>query len=220
MVTGFAKIDHHRNLRIGLPEVIYAAGKTPAQVAEIFKRMAAWGGNVLATRANEETANAVLAATPTAKCHKIARLLSSHQSERAFSGRIAVLSAGTSDLPVAEEAAIAAETMGARVDRIYDVGVAGLHRRHDPASGCGDSSRSQQWSGCCRENCHGARCNRKKLKHPHESPVCAAAGQDIPGFSGVKRQGIRIGLAQDACILARIARRLRAKSANLDSCSV
>ena len=126
--TGFAKIDHHRSLRIGLPEVIYAAGKTPGQVGEIFFRMAAMGGDVLATRADEAAFAAVKALVPEAQYHAVARIIALRQGEREVTGSLAVLCAGTSDLPVAEEAAVTADAMGAEVQRIYDVGVAGLHR--------------------------------------------------------------------------------------------
>jgi pyridinium-3,5-biscarboxylic acid mononucleotide synthase len=126
---GFAKIDHHRALRTGMPEVIYAAGKTDEQVAAIFSRMAASGANVLATRATPSAAAAVLASHPKATHHPIARTISLRQQpENASAGSIAVLCAGTSDLPVAEEAAVTAEVMGHEVVRIHDVGVAGLHR--------------------------------------------------------------------------------------------
>ena len=128
--AGFAKIDHHRRLRTGLPEVIYAAGKTPAQVGEIFFRMAAMGGDVLATRADEAAYAAVKALVPEAQYHPVARIVELRQAPSAnhSTGSLAVLCAGTSDLPVAEEAAVTAEVMGADVRRIYDVGVAGLHR--------------------------------------------------------------------------------------------
>ncbi len=123
------RIDHHRALRTGLPEVIYAAGKTPAQTAEIFARMAAAGSDVLATRAQPETAAAVLAQTPAAVHHQQARAITLRQSTAAGTcGHIAVLCAGTSDLPIAEEAAVTAELFNTRVTRLYDVGVAGLHR--------------------------------------------------------------------------------------------
>ena len=125
---GFARIDHHRPLRHGLPEVIYAAGKTPAQTAEIFARMAASGVDVLATRADVETAGAVLAAVPAAIYHCVARALTLRQSPDLDRGHIAIVCAGTSDLPVAEEAAVTAEIFGVRVTRLYDVGVAGVHR--------------------------------------------------------------------------------------------
>ncbi|GGG74417.1 nickel pincer cofactor biosynthesis protein LarB [Edaphobacter dinghuensis] len=125
----YAKIDHHRSLRNGLPEVIYAAGKSPEHTSEIFARMAATGIDVLATRADEATAAAVLAATPTAKYHQQARAITLRQSPPAAPhGHVAVLCAGTSDLPAAEEAAITAELFGAKVTRLYDVGVAGIHR--------------------------------------------------------------------------------------------
>jgi pyridinium-3,5-biscarboxylic acid mononucleotide synthase len=128
--AGFAKIDHHRQLRTGLPEVIYAAGKTAAQVGEIFFRMAAMGGAVLATRADDAAFAAVQALVPQATYHAMARVIEckSANPPKEAHGALAVLCAGTSDLPVAEEAAVTAEAMGVGVRRIYDVGVAGLHR--------------------------------------------------------------------------------------------
>ena len=128
--AGFAKIDHHRRLRTGLPEVIYAAGKTAAQVGEIFFRMAAMGGDVLATRADEAVFAAVKELVPEAQYYPVARIIALRQTPPAggTKGSLAVLCAGTSDLPVAEEAAVTAEVMGSEVRRIYDVGVAGLHR--------------------------------------------------------------------------------------------
>jgi NCAIR mutase (PurE)-related protein len=127
---GHTRVDHHRSLRSGLPEVIYAAGKTPEQTVAIFTSLAASGVDVLATRASAETAQAVLAAHPAATHNLTARTVSLRQQEAAAEtrGHIAVLCAGTSDLPAAEEAAVTAETFGARVTRLYDVGVAGLHR--------------------------------------------------------------------------------------------
>jgi pyridinium-3,5-biscarboxylic acid mononucleotide synthase len=126
---GFAKVDHHRALRTGMPEVIFSAGKTPEQVAAIFARMAAAGGNVLATRANRETFDAVAAAEPRAVYHVAARAITLAQTEPPQGrGTIAVVCAGTSDLPVAEEAAITARIMGNTVELIADVGVAGIHR--------------------------------------------------------------------------------------------
>jgi NCAIR mutase (PurE)-related protein len=125
----FAKIDHHRPLRTGLPEVIYGEGKTDAQVVEIFERMAVAGGNVLATRVAPSAAAAVVAQFPAASHHAIARTVVLRQEERpARPGLLAILAAGTSDLPVAEEAAVTAELMGNTIQRVYDVGVAGLHR--------------------------------------------------------------------------------------------
>lgn len=126
---GFAKIDHHRALRTGMPEVIYAAGKTDDQVVAIFDRMAQSGANVLATRVAPSAAEAVVAAHPAASHHRIARTVSLRQDDAPLlSGAIAILCAGTSDLPVAEEAAVTAELMGHQIARIHDVGVAGLHR--------------------------------------------------------------------------------------------
>ncbi len=127
--VGIAKIDHHRKLRLGLPEVIYAAGKTPADTAEIFARMSAHGGNVLATRATQEHAAAVQARVPAASYRERARTISLMQDTTEHGkGVIAVLCAGTSDLGAAEEAAETALVMGNRVELVSDVGVAGLHR--------------------------------------------------------------------------------------------
>lgn len=126
---GHARVDHHRSLRSGLPEVVYAAGKTPEQTAAIFNALAADGVDVLATRADAATADAVGACCPQAVYNATARTLSLRQSAATKeAGHVAVLCAGTSDLPVAEEAAVTAETFGARVTRLYDVGVAGVHR--------------------------------------------------------------------------------------------
>jgi NCAIR mutase (PurE)-related protein len=126
---GFAKLDHHRSLRHGMPEVIYAAGKTPAETAEIFARMAEHGGNVLATRCTPEHAHAVLGATPTAEYNERARTIALVQdAKEQGKGVVAILCAGTSDLPVAEEAAVTARVMGNRIELACDVGVAGLHR--------------------------------------------------------------------------------------------
>lgn len=134
---GFAKLDHHRALRTGMPEVIYAEHKTAEQVAAIFARMAAAGGNVLATRASREMYEAVCAAisaerderAPRAEFHASARAITLTQSAAApGKGTIGVVCAGTSDLPIAEEAAITARLMGNAVELIVDVGVAGIHR--------------------------------------------------------------------------------------------
>jgi len=126
---GFAKLDHHRALRTGMPEVIFAAGKTSLQVATIFDRMAKAGGNVLATRASAEAFEAVKAVEPRAVYHQSARAITLQQAEPVpGKGTVAVVCAGTSDLPVAEEAVITAQLMGNTVDLIADVGVAGIHR--------------------------------------------------------------------------------------------
>jgi hypothetical protein len=125
---GFAKLDHHRSLRSGMPEVVFAAGKTPQQVADIFVRLAASGVSVLATRASQEHLTAVHAAVPEAQHHELARCIALAQNAPPKQGRVTVICAGTSDLPIAEEAAVTAEIFGAEVTRITDVGVAGLHR--------------------------------------------------------------------------------------------
>jgi len=126
---GHTRIDHHRSLRAGLPEVIYSRGKSPEQTAAIFTRLAASGVDVLATHADHAAADLVLAQHPDAQYHALPQLITLRQSSPADTGgRIAVLCAGTSDLPVAEEAAVSAETFGVEVTRLYDVGVAGLHR--------------------------------------------------------------------------------------------
>jgi NCAIR mutase (PurE)-related protein len=126
---GHSRVDHHRSLRTGLPEVIYAAGKTPQQVVDIFSSLAADGVDVLATRANEATASAVLKLYPIAVYNATARTITLRQTGATETlGQIAIVCAGTSDLPVAEEAAVTAEVFGTQVTRIYDVGVAGIHR--------------------------------------------------------------------------------------------
>jgi NCAIR mutase (PurE)-related protein len=125
---GFAKLDHHRSLRSGMPEVVFAAGKTPEQVAAIFARLAASGVSVLATRASDEHFAAVRALTPAAVHHALACCIALEQDQPPTQGNVVVICAGTSDLPVAEEAAITAELFGANVTRITDVGVAGLQR--------------------------------------------------------------------------------------------
>jgi hypothetical protein len=126
--AGFAKVDHHRSLRTGLPEVIFAQGKTPAQVAEIFSRLAASGVSVLATRADADAFAAVQAQIPAAIYNEVARTITLASATIKPAGKIAVVCAGTSDIPVAEEAAVTAELFGCTVDRIHDVGVAGIHR--------------------------------------------------------------------------------------------
>src|SRR5205807_3973593 len=126
---GFAKVDHHRKLRTGMPEVIFSRGKTPQQVAAIFKRLAAKGGNVLATRADEDHFRAVKKALRRAEYREQAQAIILRQDDTVYGkGKIAVISAGTSDIPVAEEAVVTAEIMGNDVSHLYDVGVAGIHR--------------------------------------------------------------------------------------------
>lgn len=126
---GFAKIDHHRRLRAGMPEVIFSRGKTPAQVAQIFKHMSAQGGNVLATKADAQHFRAVKKAVRKAEYRELAQAITLKQDKTIYGkGTVVVISAGTSDIPVAEEALCTAEIMGNHVAHLYDVGVAGIHR--------------------------------------------------------------------------------------------
>jgi NCAIR mutase (PurE)-related protein len=126
---GFAKVDHHRALRVGMPEVIFGQGKRPADLAQIFARLARHGGNILATRASEEQFDAVRCKIPQAEYRPLARAITLQRDRKRYGkGRIAVVSAGTSDIPVAEEALVTAEIMGNEVQHFYDVGVAGIHR--------------------------------------------------------------------------------------------
>lgn len=126
---GFAKIDHHRHLRKGYPETIFCAGKTPEQVTAIAGHMRAHGSNVLGTRCSPETAAAVLAAHPEAVYHETARCITlTVDPPPVLSGLVSVVCAGTSDMPVAEEACVTLESLGQPLDRVYDVGVAGIHR--------------------------------------------------------------------------------------------
>jgi NCAIR mutase (PurE)-related protein len=126
---GFAKVDHHRSLRAGMPEVIFGPGKKPQHLAEIFKSLAARKNNVLATRVVEEQVRAVRKSLRKAEYNEVARTLVLRQNaEKMGKGTVAIVCAGTSDVPVAEEAAVTAELMGNEIARIYDVGVAGIHR--------------------------------------------------------------------------------------------
>lgn len=126
---GFANVDHHRSLRAGFPEVVFGQGKTPAQVAAIFSRLARHEKNVLVTRASEKQFQAVRKKMRAAQYRPLARAitLERHRGKHG-KGTIAVVSAGTSDIPVAEEAVVTAELMGNDVEHLYDVGVAGIHR--------------------------------------------------------------------------------------------
>jgi pyridinium-3,5-biscarboxylic acid mononucleotide synthase len=126
---GFAKIDHHRALRHGMPEVVFAKGKTPDQVAEIASHLLSNAPNVLITRADAETAARVLARIPQAEYFPLSGALRVW-GDRGIrgKGKITVVSAGTSDIPVAEEAQVTAEVMGNHVEVIFDIGVAGIHR--------------------------------------------------------------------------------------------
>lgn len=126
---GFAKVDHHRALRHGVPEVVFALGKTPEEVVAIAARLIERSPNVLITRADEVTAGRVRQLCPDAEYFPRSGALRVWR-DRTIRGKgaIAVVSAGTSDMPVAEEAVVTAEVMGNRVDAIYDVGIAGIHR--------------------------------------------------------------------------------------------
>ncbi len=128
---GFAEVDHHRGLRKGFPEVVLGQGKTPEQVAAIAERLAAHSDRLLVTRVDAEAYRAVKERVPDAVYHAEARALTLDRSGEARRPGVAVLCAGTSDVPVAEEAAVTAELMGSAVDRMYDVGVAGIHRLLD-----------------------------------------------------------------------------------------
>ena len=127
--TEFAQIDHHRALRVGHPEVVYCAGKTTDQVVDICLRLEASSGSVLGTRATPEHAGAVRARLPRAEWNPLARTIYCPPRElRPAVGTILVVAAGTSDLPVAEEAAVVGAAFGHGVERLNDVGVAGIHR--------------------------------------------------------------------------------------------
>lgn len=126
---GFAKVDHHRNIRNGYPEVIYCQGKTVEHIKAIVLKLMEHGNNIMATRAGREVYEGILEITGDAVYYEAARIVVVKKREAAAGGKvIAVVTAGTSDIPVAEEAAVTAETMGNRVERLYDVGVAGIHR--------------------------------------------------------------------------------------------
>ena len=126
---GFAKVDHHRALRTGMPEVIFGQRKTPAQLAQIFSQLAKHDGNVLATRATKQQFAAVKKKVRRAEYRELAQAIVLQRDNKKYGkGTIAVVSAGTSDIPVAEEAVVTAEIMGNDVEHLYDVGVAGIHR--------------------------------------------------------------------------------------------
>ncbi|MGA2370647.1 MAG: nickel pincer cofactor biosynthesis protein LarB [Candidatus Korobacteraceae bacterium] len=126
---GFANVDHHRALRAGMPEIIFGPGKTPEQLATIFSRLAEHGHNVLATRVSPEQVRAVKRKFRKAEFHELARAITLDRDATVYGkGKIVVVSAGTSDIPVAEEALVTAQIMGNEVQHVYDVGVAGIHR--------------------------------------------------------------------------------------------
>lgn len=128
---GFARIDHHRKLRTGFGEVIFCKGKTKEQVAVIFDRLAARDTSVLATKATKEQYEAVLAVCPQAEYQENGGLITLIKERPQYIGEVAVCTAGTADIPVAEESAATAAFFGANVKRYYDVGVAGIHRLFD-----------------------------------------------------------------------------------------
>lgn len=129
---GFAKLDHHRWLRKGFPEVVFCRGKTVKQVADIMGHLASTGNTVLATRASPEVFAAVKKAIPEARfCELPGIIVINGTAAPKVPGFLLVVTAGTADIPVAEEAVVTAEVMGNRVERLYDVGVAGLHRLLD-----------------------------------------------------------------------------------------
>lgn len=129
---GFARVDTHRALRKSFPEVIFCPGKTTQQIVEIIERIRVREGRVLAARASKEVAEAVQRVFPEALYHVEARMIFLGQPmPRSGRGTVLVVSAGTADIPIAEEAAVTAETLGSPVERLYDVGVAGIHRLFD-----------------------------------------------------------------------------------------
>jgi NCAIR mutase (PurE)-related protein len=126
---GFARVDHHRALRQGFPEVVLGLGKTPAQIAAIASEIVKRGSSLLVTRASEAAYAAVRAVVPAATYYPDAGLITHRQKDIVpGKGLVLIVAAGTSDLPVAEEAARTAELMGNDIERLYDVGVAGIHR--------------------------------------------------------------------------------------------
>ena len=125
---GFARVDHHRADRQGFPEVIFGQGKTPSQIAGIARAIVERGHSLLVTRTDTTAYDAVAKVVPDARFHEQARIIERRTNVPRGQGVVLIAAAGTSDIPVAEEAAISAEVMGNDVDRLYDVGVAGLHR--------------------------------------------------------------------------------------------
>lgn len=128
---GFAKLDHQRALRDNFPEVIYCEGKTPEQIITLLRQLALHNDNVIGTRASVEVYEQVAQGLPEIQYSPLARIIYMQRSPLPARGRVAVITAGTADVPVAEEAALCLELMGAEAQRIYDVGVAGLHRLLD-----------------------------------------------------------------------------------------
>ena len=127
----YAKLDYHRQLRTGFPEVIFAQGKTVAQFRDIFNTLYERNQIALATRVTKEQANAILPMIPHTQYHDTARILYAYENKPNHPGLVTICTGGTSDIPVAEEAAVTAELCGANVNRIYDIGVSGIHRLID-----------------------------------------------------------------------------------------
>jgi NCAIR mutase (PurE)-related protein len=127
---GYARVDHHRSLRKGFPEVIWGEGKTSGQILSIMKQLRSRGENILITRLEERKAKAIKKAFPKSNFYPLSKVLTNltHPIKSGGKGVILVITAGTTDIPVAEEAAITAQFMGNRVETLYDVGVAGIHR--------------------------------------------------------------------------------------------
>ncbi len=125
---GFAKVDHHRPLRTGFPEVILCSGKTPEEISKVVESLKKSKVNILATRADEQAFKAIKKVAPNAKYHPKAKMVVVKENEVPRVGQVLIITAGTSDIRVAEEAAVTAESMGSKVECVYDVGVAGIHR--------------------------------------------------------------------------------------------
>ncbi len=130
---GFARLDHHRALRQGFPEVVFCEGKTPQQIVAILKRLSQQNSTVLATRLSPETAEKLAGDLPELRYFPEARIamIGMPATPRTGTGPVLIVCAGTADVPVAEEAALTAQAMGSRIERLYDVGVAGIHRLLD-----------------------------------------------------------------------------------------
>ncbi len=125
---GFAKVDHHRALRTGYPEVVFCLGKTPEQVEKIFQSLEKYNDNILLTRADPELFTRLRNIDNRLVYNELGRTITLEVNERKKTGSVLVISAGTADIPVAEEAAVTASISGAHVERLYDCGVAGIHR--------------------------------------------------------------------------------------------
>lgn len=136
---GFAKVDHHRALRNGFPEVVFCQGKAKEHIVRIMANLNKHSHNILATRATQDVYVAVKEYLPEAIYSELARTITIYKVPTSKRGKVLILSAGTADLPVAEEAAITADIMGCQVERLYDVGVAGIHRLLDNTSKLNDA---------------------------------------------------------------------------------